>query len=103
MERKAAPGIGIPLHRFFFRVKFLQVNIEVDYAEYVFKVTAPNEVSFLVRDRYSKLLSFKNRILRDYGKIHEFKYLPQFPKKTLRSTLRMPFLEKRMKQLEKFF
>ena len=103
MESYKQPDLGVSLSQFKFQVRFVRVDREPGYAEYIFRVTAPNGMSFLIRDRYSKLLTFKNSIMHDLGRIPEFRRLPAFPKKTMKRSLQTRFLENRMYQLEVFF
>mmetsp|Transcript_21226 Transcript_21226/g.32891 ORF Transcript_21226/g.32891 Transcript_21226/m.32891 type:complete len:147 (+) Transcript_21226:44-484(+) len=72
------------------------------HAEYIFKVVAPNGISFHVIDRYSSMRQFQSLLRKDLDDSVNLSDLPAFPKKTFMTKMDASFLDNRMSQLGMF-
>ncbi len=85
-----------------YRVLFIEYTKDKGFAEFLFKVIGPNNITFHLKDRYSRLRSsfsiFKKQIPEK-----SVKAFPSFPKKKLFNKMDSSFLDQRMKHLEHFF
>ena len=83
-------------------MQFIKHEIRGDHAEYLFKIVAPNDISFELRDRYSSMRSFYG-IIRNTLSEGQLSGLPNFPPKKAFGHMKPQFLQNRQNQLENFY
>ena len=85
-----------------FKVQFIKRENRGGHVEYLFKVVAPNNISFDLRDRYSNMRRFQRQIVESLN-IRSLNGLPNFPPKKAFGNLAEDFLNTRQRGLENFF
>ena len=93
----------LDLDKFAYKVQMIRHNAQDGHADFIFKVLAPNGVSFHIMDRYSSMRQFQSLLKKDLDDSVNLNNLPQFPKKRYVGGLDPKFLDDRMMQLGMFF
>ena len=87
---------NIDIEKLSYKVQMIKFEVEDGHADFIFKVVAPNGVSFHVIDRYSSMRQFQSLLKKDLDDSVNIRDLPDFPKKKYVGGLEPQFLETRM-------
>lgn len=63
-----------------YKFQFINYEMVKGYAEYYIRVTAPNNISFHLKDRYSSMLNLYATLVRERD-VANMRELPKFPSK----------------------
>ena len=85
-----------------FKVQFIKHENRGGHVEYLYRVVAPNNISFDLRDRYSNMRRFQRQIVESLN-IRSLNGVPDFPPKKAFGNMAEDFLNTRQRGLENFF
>ena len=91
------------LEKFAYKVQMIRYNSQDGHADFIFKVVAPNGVSFHIMDRYSSMRQFQSLLKKDLDDSVSINDLPPVPNKRYVGGMDPKFLDDRMMQLGMFF